>query len=63
LERDKTIRPSIKQIKDHPFFQGVIWEDVLNMKLTAPYLPVGTIFFYSRYLVDFFFNSKPKNDF
>ncbi|KAJ3380926.1 Serine/threonine kinase [Lobulomyces angularis] len=31
-----------EEIKAHPYFRGVVWEDVINLKIPAPYLPKVT---------------------
>jgi len=28
-----------EEIKRHPFFKGVIWDDILNKKVPPPFLP------------------------
>jgi hypothetical protein len=30
----------INEIKDHEFFVGVDWEDMKNLKITPPFIPV-----------------------
>ena len=39
LTKDPKKRPGLKELKDHPFWNGINWEDAMNKKLTPPFVP------------------------
>ena len=39
LQRDPNNRLNIHQIKAHPFFQSIDWDDLFARKVTPPYIP------------------------
>jgi hypothetical protein len=40
LSLDPDTRYVAKDVKSHPFFEGIKWEELINQTLSAPYVPV-----------------------
>ena len=37
MEKDPDKRITLSELKEHPFFSGINWDDMLNKKITPPF--------------------------
>ena len=40
LQKKPEMRPSLQEVMEHPFFEGIDWDAMANRKVTPPYKPL-----------------------